>query len=271
MKKKIFCGIVVLLLILICSVAAFYVYIRPYLKLKNTISELENKTYTYTVDGKLSGFDYPVLGNSFEGQITGEKGADVLHGEIVYNGHKYLGLYVDSKKNMVFDVSAFFQDILNDAGEKTDLALAATTYLKKNIYVSLDQFKALTGQDIKTIKDAGIDAEVFDSLSKGNEKKKGYAVKRLKTIEKNQMLLGEDAWYFQITLDERNTDLIIGVPKNDDKKISLNVTDGSMEWKLTGEYNLEKVDELEMPETSFSDETFSFLGAIYSKWMKQKQ
>ena len=46
-----------------------------------------------------------LLGDSFQGSIDGNKGKEVLYGDIKYNDITYLKLYANKEGKMVFDVS----------------------------------------------------------------------------------------------------------------------------------------------------------------------
>ena len=52
---------------------------EPYIRLKKTVDNLLNKQYEYKIDGKVEGMDLPLLGNSFQGKINGEKGKNIKY------------------------------------------------------------------------------------------------------------------------------------------------------------------------------------------------
>ena len=90
-KKKVTIGIVCCSIIMLAVVGILiYIHLLPYIRLKKTVDNLLNKQYEYKIDGKVEGMDLPLLGNSFQGKINGEKGKNVVYGDISYKDSTYL-------------------------------------------------------------------------------------------------------------------------------------------------------------------------------------
>ena len=103
-KKKVTIGIICCSIIMLAVVGILiYIHLLPYIRLKKTVDNLLNKQYEYKIDGKVEGMDLPLLGNSFQGKINGEKGKNVVYGDISYKDSTYLKLYADKNGEIIFD------------------------------------------------------------------------------------------------------------------------------------------------------------------------
>lgn len=69
----------------------------PYMRLKQEMNSLLNTEYTYHVSCKVEGMNLKLLGDSFQGSIDGNKGKEVLYGDIKYNDITYLKLYANKE------------------------------------------------------------------------------------------------------------------------------------------------------------------------------
>lgn len=271
MKNKKIVKIIIELLI--CAIAAIAtvvacIYVIPGMKLKGRLEELINETYTYSVDCTVEGMGLKVLGDEFTGKISGTKGEEVLHGELYYKNKAYLEIYVDSEYDIIFCADDLFGNMLEGVEDKIGLPVSMLSLLIKDINISVEQLEEIIGKDIITISDSGITSEVFRSISGEKSEKAEYSLKRLKA--KEDMLLGKDAVYFEITMKEKNAGIIIGVPDDkDDKRIAIEILYGDIIWSFVGEYELTDDDDIRMPTKKLSDGTIDILKKIYQYWSEE--
>ena len=111
-KKKVTIGIICCSIIIFAVVGILiYIHLLPYIRLKKTVDNLLNKQYEYKVEG----MDLPLLGNSFQGKINGEKGKNVVYGDISYKDSTYLKLYADKNGEIIFDAGPVIKAAINKA------------------------------------------------------------------------------------------------------------------------------------------------------------
>ena len=268
-KKKtiiisIVCGLVVILAVV---GILLYMHFLPYIRLKQTADNLLNKQYEYTVDGKVEGMNLKLLGNSFEGRIEGKKSADVISGDIEYKDTTYLKIYADKNSNIVFDASPLVDAAVDKVADSIPFGGSLLKSFSSDVKVSYDQIEEILGQDIATLNDEGVSNDLMDKVSHG--KNKDYTLTMLKEVDEADKLLGDDAYYFEIDLKDYDTKLVVGIPKDKkDTKCSMNVYTDDITWSFTGEYELKAVEDIQMPESTMSDNTIDMLKTIYSKYLE---
>ncbi len=268
-KKKtiiisIVCGVVVILAVV---GILLYMHFLPYIRLKQTVDNLLNRQYEYTVDGKVEGMDLKLLGNSFEGRIEGKKSADVISGDIEYKDTTYLKIYADKNSNIMFDASPLVDAAMDKVADSIPFGGSLLKSISSDVKVSYDQIEEILGQDIATLNDEGVSNDLMDKVSHG--KSKDYTLTMLKEVDEADKLLGDDAYYFEIDLKDYDTKLVVGVPKDKkDTKCSMNVYTDEITWSFTGEYELEAVEDIQMPESTVSDNTIDMLKTLYSKYLE---
>ena len=62
------------------------VLLMPKLMLGRRLNEILKDTYTYNAEASVAGVDMGILGDEFEGSITGSRSNDVIYGSISYKG-----------------------------------------------------------------------------------------------------------------------------------------------------------------------------------------
>lgn len=268
-KKKtiiisIVCGLVVILAVV---GILLYMHFLPYIRLKQTADNLLNRQYEYTVDGKVEGMNLKLLGNSFEGRIEGKKSADVISGDIEYKDTTYLKIYADKNSNIVFDASPLVDAAIDKVADSIPFGGSLLKSFSSDVKVSYDQIEEVLGQDIATLDDEGISNDLMDNVSHG--KSKDYTLTMLKEVDETDKLLGDDAYYFEIDLKDYDTKLVVGIPKDkNDTKCSMKVYTDDITWSFTGEYEIKSVEDIQMPESTVSDDTIDMLKTIYSKYLE---
>lgn len=268
-KKKtiiisIVCGVVVILAVV---GILLYMHFLPYIRLKQTVDNLLNRQYEYTVDGKVEGMDLKLLGNSFEGRIEGKKSADVISGDIEYKDTTYLKIYADKNSNIVFDASPLVDAAMDKVADSIPFGGSLLKSVSSDVKVSYDQIEEILGQDIATLNDEGVSNDLMNKVSHG--KSKDYTLTMLKEVDEADKLLGDDAYYFEIDPKDYDTKLVVGIPKDKkETKCSMNVYTDQITWSFTGEYELKAVEDIQMPESTVSDNTIDMLKTIYSKYLE---
>lgn len=71
------------------------VLLMPKLMLGRRLNEILKDTYTYNAEASVAGVDMGILGDEFEGSITGSRSNDVIYGSISYKGFECLEIYVE--------------------------------------------------------------------------------------------------------------------------------------------------------------------------------
>lgn len=270
-KKKCVIGIIgCSIIILAIAGILIYIYFSPYIRLKKTADNLLNKQYEFEIDGKVEGMDLPLLGNSFQGKINGEKGKNVICGDISYKDSTYLKLYADKNGEIVFDAGPVIKAALNKVADNSIFGAALIRSISSDVKISYSQIEEVLNQNIITLNDEGVSNDLINKLAHG--KNKEYSIKLLKSVDDKYRLLENDAYYFEIDLKSYNTKLVVGVPKDkNDTEVSFVVYTDKITWSFTGEYEFKDVEETEMPESTVSDKTISVLKSLYSAYQERKE
>lgn len=261
----------------ICAVAAIaavtgvliYMHFRPYIRLKQTTDNLLNREYEYTLDGKVEGMDLKLLGDSFEGTIKGQKGKNVVYGDIAYKDSNYLKIYADMKGDIIFDASPLIDQAIDTVADSIPFGKSLIESASSDVKISYDQIEYILNQDIKTLKDEGVSSDLMENVS--HRKNGGYTLSLLKDkdIDDKDKLLDDDAYYFDIDLKDYDTKLVVGIPKDkNDHRISTNIYADKITWSFTGEYEIKTVEDIKMPEATVSDKTIDVLKSLYSSYLE---
>lgn len=261
----------------ICAVAAIaavtgvliYMHFSPYIRLKQTTDNLLNREYEYTLDGKVEGMDLKLLGDSFEGTIKGQKGKNVVYGDIAYKDSDYLKIYADMKGDIIFDASPLIDQAIDTVADSIPFGKSLIESASSDVKISYDQIEYILNQDIKTLKDEGVSSDLMENVS--HRKNGGYTLSLLKDkdIDEKDKLLDDDAYYFDIDLKDYDTKLVVGIPKDkNDHRISANIYADKITWSFTGEYEIKTVEDIKMPEATVSDKTIDVLKSLYSSYLE---
>lgn len=260
-KKSLFimagaaCGIIMIVIVLLMIYMAVY----PKLCLKKRLEWLLNQKYSYNITYDAEGIETDFLGNNVQGTIIGKKGDGIFFGQVTNQGMAYFDFYMNKDWNMIFNIKPLLESILNEIQESTKLPLSFFSSSLGDIFISKEQIKSVFGDVVPNIENVD-----FSDLK--------YTVKQLSDVSESNMLLGKDAYYFDITIQGYELNLLFGIPKEKQtKKISLQVSYGDVVWKFAGEYQQTDDVELEMPEETLSEETIDMARKIYDYWKKIKQ
>ncbi len=261
----------------ICAVAAIaavtgvliYMHFRPYIRLKQTTDNLLNREYEYTLDGKVEGMDLKLLGDSFEGTIKGQKGKNVVYGDIAYKDSDYLKIYADMEGDIIFDASPLIDQAINTVADSIPFGKSLIKSASSDVKISYDQVEYILNQDIKTLKDEGVSSDLMKNVSR--RKSGGYTLSLLKDkdVDEKDKFLDDAAYYFEIDLKDYDTKLVVGIPKDkNDHRISANIYADEITWSFTGEYEIKAVEDIKMPEATVSDKTIDVLKSLYSSYLE---
>lgn len=267
-KKPIIIGIICGVVVIAAAIGVIlYIHFAPYIRLKQTADHLLNKEYEYTVEGKVEGMNLKLLGNSFQGTIKGEKGKDVISGDIIYKNSTYLKIYADKQENIIFDVTPLIDAAIDRVADSSPLIGGLIRSVSSDVKISYAQIEEVLDQNIISLNDEGVSNELVNQVIYG--KAEDYTLTVLKEISPEDELLGTDAYYFEMDLKNYDTKLIIGVPRNkNDTKWSVNVYTDKITWSFVGEYEIKNLEEIKMPESTVSDETIDILKMLYGTYLE---
>ena len=238
--------------------------------MKHQINSLLNTEYTYHVNCKVEGMNLKLLGDSFQGSIDGNKGKEVLYGDIKYNDITYLKLYANKEGKMVFDVSPLIQETLDKVSTNNFIGNSVRKLFQNDVRISYDQIEYLLDEKIVSIEDEGVSRNLLEQIADG--KKKDYTIFQNKKVESQDRLLGDNAYYFDITLDDYDTKIRVGIPKkSQDNRISMMIYAGQITWSFVCDYIDAEIAEIEMPASTVSDDTIETLKSIYSMYLEWKE
>ena len=168
-----------------------YIHLLPYIRLKKTVDNLLNKQYEYKIDGKVEGMDLPLLGNSFQGKINGEKGKNVVYGDISYKDSTYLKLYADKNGEIIFDAGPVIKAAINKVADNSLFGAGLIRSISSDVKISYSQIEEVLNQDITTLSDEGVSNNLINKLAHGRNKE--YTITLLKSIDDKDRLLEKDA------------------------------------------------------------------------------
>lgn len=261
MKKNkiwiIVAAVVLVVLLIVGGVA--YAKMKPYMELKNTVEDLTDKDYSYTLDYKISGVDFAFGNNLLDGTIEGKKAKNVVQGSVLIDDKEYLEVYANSDAQVLFNIKPVFDILLSSLEENggAPSAIKLLAFAIKDSYVSLEQIQSITGEEkVKSIENV----EVFSKI---------FATYNMKKVEKPQELERDylaEADFFQLDFENSGTVLLIGIPKEENGKIYLKASQNNIELEVDAEYKVETIEELTMPEETVSDTTIDVFKKIYDLW-----
>jgi hypothetical protein len=247
------CGLIIVVLGLLY--AAFY----PKLCLMRRLGQLSKQEYTYSITYDTEGAGKDFLGNDVSGTITGEKGDGIIYGQITNQGMSYFDFYIDKDLNTIFNIKPLFESMLNQIQESTNLPLSLLLSSIGDICISGEQIESIVGN------------VAMPDIGNMNFSDAAYTVTLLSDVSESDMLLGKDAYYFGIIIQEYEMNLLLGIPKQKNiKKISLQINQNNVTWRFTGEYQQTDDVELQMPEETFSEEAIDIARKIYEYYKKIK-
>lgn len=267
MKKKIILFVTAFIVLVMGIGITFYYHALPMLKLKNAMQELENETYTYSLKADVENLPGVFSEKNICFSVDGQKGESVIYGEISYEDEKFVEIYADSKKEVIFSIDPLVETLINKLEDKIGIPASMLGFLIDDLNVSLSQIEEVVGQDIVTFSEKGMTSDVLEDIAKDKESAKSYELTYLKKPQTDLLLLGEDAYYFELHIWSTDMKMILGIPKDaSEKKISVYTQMDEAIWKTIGNYEICDVAEIAVPQNTVSDKTISFLKNLYDVW-----
>lgn len=249
------------------------VLLMPKLMLGRRLNEILKDTYTYNAEASVAGVDMGILGDEFEGSITGSRSNDVIYGSISYKGFECLEIYVENDGKVMFNIEKLFESAVNKAEEKTGLTLDFIRNKLTDFTISSSQIEDITGEKLVTMADAGVTHNTLEEFVQAVKLLSAFKQIKAEDMAAEYKLLGDDAGYFMLELKDGMTKVYIGVQKDkNDKTTSFVVEytdDGAaagadtIVWKIKFDYEICEVGEIAVPDETLSKETIELLKKMY--------
>lgn len=262
-KKKKLILIIISVLLVICLMVCVLIYsiVGTKMRLKRRVDELVQSSYSYEMDISISGIESKNFGESLEGTLTGRKYEDRVFGEFSMEDSTYFEIYMSPGQEVMFNAKPWFTYMLEQAGDKTGLPVGMLSGYLDDVFVSLSQLQEITGYDVGT--KSGDSAELFRLFDADQIGNLALTLKEEKKLE--ICPLGEEAYYYSIEND--GTKVILGIPKKEETKtVSVQIYKDELVMTLVGDYVLEPVAAIEIPESTLSKTTIDILTVIYDCW-----
>lgn len=249
------------------------VLLMPKLRMGNRLKELLKENYTYSATVSVEGMDFGLFGDSIEGELAGSHSDEVIYGDVSYKGFEYLEVYVSADGRMMLNIEKLFESAIKKAEDKTGLPLDFMKNKLTDLTISSSQIEDITGIKFVTMADAGVTQNSLQEFI--NAVKLLSAVKQVKAedMAAAYKLLGDDAMYFVLKLNDGMTKVYIGVPEDKkDKNTSFVVEytgDGNADgadvivWKITLNYEVGEAGEISIPDETLSKDAVEILRKVY--------
>lgn len=272
-KKHIILVLGLAAVIAVATAVLTCVLLMPKLMLGRRLNEILKDTYTYNAEASVAGVDMGILGDEFEGSITGSRSNDVIYGNVSYNGFECLEIYVENDGKVMLNIEKLFESAVNKAEEKTGLPLDFIRNKLTDLTISSSQIEDITGERFVTMADAGVTHNTLEEFVQAVKLLSSFKQVKADDIAAEYMLLGDDARYFMLELKDGMTKVYIGVPKDkNDKTTSFvveymgsGVADGAdaIVWKIKLDYEVGEVGEIDVPDETLPKETIELLKKVY--------
>lgn len=253
MKKRVKIIISSIVVIILLLFAVIYVKIIPLLRLKNTVKEITNTQYSYTADVKIVKSPLNIFDEQYEFNLNGQKSSDVLYGEFVYSDKEIIDIYVDSNMEMVFDITPIFDAVADEVEGTVGFSANLLKKALKQVTVSLSQIEEIVGQKVDIAGDKNAD----------------YKISLEKNLDSSEKILGENAYYYRLSFDNKEDMIIIAIPqKSHDKEIYFKISSEKFEAGFIIKYELCDVGNISMPEPNVTDSMIETIKSLYQYIVK---
>lgn len=273
MRKKIgiFAGAVfcIILTAVICGVF----FLKDKFVLKQQISGWVNDNYVYSLEYEMDNLSTKLLQGDFAGEIVGTKGSEVLYGELSSQNMAVADFYADFNGKIMINISPVFKRIQTQLSSVPMIGQFIGLIEVNDFFVSLEQLEEITGEKITFLPNEDSSKQLLESMdSTLGVIKAAFAVKQVKDIPNEWQLLGEEAYYFEINLENSQRRVIIGVPKDSSKnELALLLFSGESVCKLKGSYDKAQNVVAQMPDESLNEEQIETLKNLYFYWNEIKE
>lgn len=271
-KKKI---VLLIFTIVAIAVITVYLYCKPYLRATQTVKELIDNDYSYSIECYIEGI---TLGEGEYGEYTvyveGEKYDDQLRSYVYSKDNAYLEIFANTDGDIVFNLRPFFQFISNQVEDRLDINVGELVMDIEDTYISMKDIEEILDVDIVSpddFSDEGTDEEKTHK-EEDNEKSTKYKLKKI--VEPDDINVdyeAENSYFFQLTLLDSGTKVVIGVPKTMTDEFYINMEKGDIRLEMYAEYDVDDVKEIDFPGSTFTEEQIQNFKAVYRLWLAGKE
>ena len=268
MSKKISRILMIVFALAVVMALAGYALLKDKLTLKNRMDDLIQGNYAYTLDYQIDGVESDYGKNSIRGTVTGTKGETILYGKIAVEEKDAVDFYTSMEQaKTVWNLKPMFETIKEDLKEVPLVGQLISLVPVGDFYISDDQVAEIFGSDRVSLADAGISGDFLKQLEGENRFRLAQAIQRRKDLPESEMLLGEDALYFEIKLEQYGSTILLGIPKDaKDKKLMLIISSGEITWTVQGTYEPAANMTETIPQETLSEDQVALLKKIYEYW-----
>lgn len=285
-KKKILFVILSILCVVIIVVMAVLVYFKPYTNVVKVVKELIDEDYSYNIECYIEGI---TLGEGEYGQYTvyveGEKYDNELRSYVYSEENAYLEIFANMDGEVVFNLRPFFQFISNQVEKKLDINVGELVMDIEDTYISMKDIEEILDVDIVSPDDFGSkddnedDGEKETSTEEDKEDNEGSSSKKFKYKLKrigepddiNVDYDIENSYFFQLTLLESGTKVVVGVPSGNDDEFYVNMEKDDIRLEMYAEYDVDDTKEIDFPKSTFTKEQIQNFKAVYKLWLTGKE
>ena len=268
MSKKISRILMIVFVLAVVMALAGYALLKDKLTLKNRMDDLIQGNYAYTLDYQIDGVESDYGKNSIRGTVTGTKGETILYGKIAVEEKDAVDFYMSMEQaKTVWNLKPMFETIKEELKEVPLVGQLISLVPVGDFYISDDQVAEIFGNNRVSLADAGISGDFLKQLEGENRFHLAQAIQRRKDLPESEMLLGEDALYFEIKLEQYGSTILLGIPKDvKEKKLMLIISSGEITWTVQGTYEPAVNVTETIPQETLSEDQVALLKKIYEYW-----
>ncbi len=284
-KNKILSVIMAILCVIIIIAIALFVYFKPYINAVKVVKELIDEDYSYDIECYIEGI---TLGEGEYGEYTvyveGEKYDDELRSYVYSEENAYLEIFANMDGEVIFNLRPFFQFISNQVEKKLDINVGELVMDIEDTYISMkdieeildvdivspDDFETENNEDKDDEKETSRDENKEDN--KGSDKNRKYKLKRIKEPEDINVDYDiENSYFFQLTLLESGTKVVVGVPAENNDEFYVNMEKDDIRLEMYAEYDVDDTKKIDFPKSTFTEEQIQNFKAVYKLWLTGKE
>lgn len=270
MSKKISRILMIVFALAVVMALAGYALLKDKLTLKNRMDDLIQGNYAYTLDYQIDGVESDYGKNSIRGTVTGTKGETILYGKIAVEEKDAVDFYMSMEQaKTVWNLKPMFETIKEELKEVPLVGQLISLVPVGDFYISDDQVAEIFGNNRVSLADAGISGDFLKQLEGENRFHLAQAIQRRKDLPESEMLLGEDALYFEIKLEQYGSTILLGIPKDaKEKKLMLIISSEEITWTVQGTYEpaANVTETMAIPQETLSEDQVALLKKIYEYW-----
>ncbi len=266
MKKrtKVIIVLCVLIVLVIAGVGAC-IWAKPYLSMYSVAKNLANEDYSYKIECYIQGITLKEgeYGN-YSVYVEGEKDSDKLRSYIYSEEEEYLEVFANADGEVLFNLKPTCQYLSNKLEELLGVSYGDLEISIDDTYVSVKDIEEIIGMDLIGIDDFGV------SLGK---QKSDFSIKKINTPENiNVEFKGENTYFFQLTIEDLGTKVVVGVPMSpDDSYLYIDLEKDEIKLEMYAEYDMNQKKEIDFPESSLDRAHIETFSDAYRIWLLGKK